>query len=1216
LNINNSKYLATNISNVYNVSIFLLNGSYSYNWSAYGNGTSNLINYSINRVYTVNNTPADLTAPNLIITSPANISYNINVSWLNYSSGDASWCWYSVNSGSTNVSVACVTNLTNLISAEGSNTWKVYCNDTSNNINLSSVTFFKDTISPYVAWISPTNSSYTTNSTTVSITNSSDARYIWWYNGTANLSYSSPVSLTLANGNYEFIAWANDSLNNVNLTSVSFVINYTAPDTTKPYFNSGSPYNMNVYTNESVTQQINATDNIGISCFSINNTINFQINCSGYFTNKTALTAGMYNLNVSVNDTSNNINSTIFYVNVSETPCVQSLQNTSFSSWINQGVCGINDLQLQNRSKTQYDSHACGVFANETIWDYQNVSCNYCSYNLTNTTWSGWTNLTCLNGNAMNQTRNLTQYDSNYGTCYAITGLPSDLWNSGNNMTFYEYRNTEYCQYDTTPPYFTTIPGATNINYSQSVGVLFVATDAVGFGSYAVNDSRFAINSTGWLRNATANLGVGSYNLNISINDTSNNMNYTIYQVTINKADLSLGLTATSPITYGTATDFTGSGCPSQLTCSLNISNGVYQVGIISANYSTAGNANYTANSTTASVTINKANSQTGLTFDKTSPQNYLTAITPTCSLTTGVGSVSLTNGTSGVAETLGADTWNFNCSYTGNTNYSSASNFSIFVINKANSSLALYLNNTQGNYPADNRSSQMWINSTLLSGTGNIQLYLNGSLINDGASPLSNLTNLSVGYYNITSIYLGNENYTSNSTKYWVNLSLQDTVPPYVGFISPENRTYNSSSVVLNINSSSDASYVWYNHMGVNLSYTTPITLTLTNGNYNIITYTNDTGGNVNSTSVSFVVNDTEPPVLSSIASSVTSSTAKITWTSDEISDAIVYYGKTETISNLSNSTFATSHYVTLSGLSASTLYYYNVSSCDYQGNCNISLQYEFTTSAISSPPSSGGGGGGGGGGSSAASSTSAGFTMSQSSVTLNALYEKELKKVLIKVKNTGKSASSFKFSSSESWIVVPDAIMVEAGEEKEVIFYIYAPEKIGVYQGKISVSSGKQTSEISVLTEVVSKGLFDVTATVLSQYKKVYAGSEVYAKIKLTNMGKVERTDVKLTYAIKKGNEVIKSYHDTLAVETTLDVLKNVAIAEDLPSGYYDFYVEVEYDGRTATASDSFVVVRSSLDYPLLVLGKYWIYVALAVVLIGVIVYILYRRRHHVSR
>ena len=35
----------------------------------------------------------------------------------------------------------------------------------------------------------------------------------------------------------------------------------------------------------------------------------------------------------------------------------------------------------------------------------------------------------------MNQSRNLTEYDANAATCYAVTSIASDLWNGGANNT-------------------------------------------------------------------------------------------------------------------------------------------------------------------------------------------------------------------------------------------------------------------------------------------------------------------------------------------------------------------------------------------------------------------------------------------------------------------------------------------------------------------------------------------------------------------------------------------------------------------------------------------------------------------------------------------------------------------------------------------------------------------------------------------------------------
>ncbi|MBU2565620.1 MAG: pre-peptidase C-terminal domain-containing protein [Candidatus Thermoplasmatota archaeon] len=102
----------------------------------------------------------------------------------------------------------------------------------------------------------------------------------------------------------------------------------------------------------------------------------------------------------------------------------------------------------------------------------------------------------------------------------------------------------------------------------------------------------------------------------------------------------------------------------------------------------------------------------------------------------------------------------------------------------------------------------------------------------------------------------------------------------------------------------------------------------------------------------VVFTGGDTTPPVISSVqSSSITSSGATITWTTDEASSSVVEYGTTTSYgSTATGSNGVTSHSVSLSGLTAGTTYHYRVKSADSSGNTATSGDYTFTTTAASS--------------------------------------------------------------------------------------------------------------------------------------------------------------------------------------------------------------------------------------------------------------------------
>jgi phosphodiesterase/alkaline phosphatase D-like protein len=93
----------------------------------------------------------------------------------------------------------------------------------------------------------------------------------------------------------------------------------------------------------------------------------------------------------------------------------------------------------------------------------------------------------------------------------------------------------------------------------------------------------------------------------------------------------------------------------------------------------------------------------------------------------------------------------------------------------------------------------------------------------------------------------------------------------------------------------------------------------------------------------------DTTGPVFTNIGAAVMSTTATVSWTTNEPADSRVEYGLTTSYGSLSplSSTLTTSHAIGLSGLTASTLYHFRVLSRDAAGNLSTSADMTFTTAA-----------------------------------------------------------------------------------------------------------------------------------------------------------------------------------------------------------------------------------------------------------------------------
>src|ERR1039457_429174 len=198
---------------------------------------------------------------------------------------------------------------------------------------------------------------------------------------------------------------------------------------------------------------------------------------------------------------------------------------------------------------------------------------------------------------------------------------------------------------------------------------------------------------------------------------------------------------------------------------------------------------------------------------------------------------------------------------------------------------------------------------------------------------------------------------------------------PAHLNFSPAESITLSSYPTTLTIatNSAADALTVNATSVLVMLSNTTRGSFTLLSPSYDLSVATSSGGGTAtiscNAGIESLLLSQTtgstvytvtpggtncasaSPPNITSIgATSITTNSATIAWTTNIPGDSTVSYGKTISYGATStNPTPVTAHSVPLSNLNASTLYHYAVASSEY-GTSTTSGDNTFTTAAVTS--------------------------------------------------------------------------------------------------------------------------------------------------------------------------------------------------------------------------------------------------------------------------
>src|SRR5881296_1937266 len=233
----------------------------------------------------------------------------------------------------------------------------------------------------------------------------------------------------------------------------------------------------------------------------------------------------------------------------------------------------------------------------------------------------------------------------------------------------------------------------------------------------------------------------------------------------------------------------------------------------------------------------------------------------------------------------------------------------------------------------------------------------LNASLLTAHAMTLTGLLATTTYHYRVKSRDAAGNLATSAD---FTLTTLIDTTPPTVSMTAPAAGSTVSGTVTISASATDNMGVVGVQFKldGANLGaevtaapYSTSWNTTLgANGSHTLTAVARDAAGNTaTSAAVSVTVSNAVPDITPPSASGITSSSATISWTTDEASDSQVEYGTSTAYGSVTalNASLVTAHSQALSGLSASTLYHYRVKSRDAVGNLAVSGDGTFTTLA-----------------------------------------------------------------------------------------------------------------------------------------------------------------------------------------------------------------------------------------------------------------------------
>ena len=911
----------------------------------------------------------------------------------------------SVNRGSNSSVVNYTrTNITASTISDGAYNWNVTCTDLAGNRGGSADrTITVDASAPSVNALIPVTGNWTNNSQPNFYFNftdalSSTASCVLFVGTTRYGMNSSAVNNTLSNitanasipvGSYSWNVTCTDPGGNSGGSAARTI----TIDTAAPTVNAISPATGNWTSNAQPNFYFNYSDTFSstASCVLFVGTTRYGINSStvnntlSNITANASITAGSYSWNITCTDLAgNNAGSIARTINVDTgVPTVNALIPDT-GNWTNVNTPNFyfnySDVLSPNAScvlfvgTTQYGMN--GSVVNDTL---SNITANA---SITNGSYS-W-NVTCtdLAGNSAGSIARTVNVDTGAPTVNALIPATGNSTNINTPNFFFNYS-------DSLSPNASCIlyVGASNKGSNSSVvnnTLSNITASTITDGAYNWNVTCTDLaGNRGGSADRTITVDAAAPTVNALIPATGNWTNNAQPNFYFNFTD-SISSTVSCVLFVGTTrygmNSSTVNNTLSNITANASITAGSYSWNVTCTDPggNSAGSIARTITIDNAAPSVNALIPATGNATNINTPNfffNYSDSLSPNASCILYVGSVNRGSNSSVVnytqtnitASTIsdGAYNWNVTCTdLAGNRGGSADRTITVDIVAPSVSPSS----------PDDNAWTTVTTPGFIFTANDSLDGFLNCTLWVDSVSQISNASTINNTQTTLTpssalseASHSWNVTCIDNATNAGANtartLYVDNTIPTVNINTSQNNTIFTTSTPTISFNftdSVSNAANCTLYFGGVARNYTPSVgnasqtlmtvNTSLSDANYSVYINCTDKAGKIGKSGVLNIEIDTIAPAISAVVNwSINGSAARVNWSTAEESNGSVKYGTDTGLTTgggtVTHTSFLTSHSLNLTGLSATTIYYYNVTSCDAHGNCNISGLYNFTT-------------------------------------------------------------------------------------------------------------------------------------------------------------------------------------------------------------------------------------------------------------------------------